>query len=66
MALLIQTEHSAAPLPRKCKLLPRVTIASRASVFFLVSLLLLVSTPDMAVSFTQGDLYRQAKAVDRV
>jgi Tfp pilus assembly protein PilF len=31
-------------------------------VFFLVSFLLLVSTPDMAFSFTQGDLYRQAKA----
>jgi Tfp pilus assembly protein PilF len=28
----------------------------------LVSLLLLVSTPDRAYSFTQGDLYRQAKA----
>ena len=28
----------------------------------LVSLLLLISTPDMALSFTQGDLYRQAKA----
>ena len=27
-----------------------------------MSLLLLVSTPDMAFSFTQGDLYRQAKA----
>ena len=62
MALLVQTAHTADALPRKCKLLPRVTIASRASVFFLVSLLLLVSTPDMAVSFTQGDLYRQAKA----
>jgi cytochrome c-type biogenesis protein CcmH/NrfG len=31
-------------------------------VFFLVSLLLQVSTPDMALSFTQGDLYREAKA----
>jgi S1-C subfamily serine protease/Flp pilus assembly protein TadD len=62
MALLVQTAHTADALPRKCKLLPRVTIASRASVFFLVSFLLLVSTPDMAVSFTQGDLYRQAKA----
>ena len=28
----------------------------------LVSLLLLISTPDMALSFTQGDLYPQAKA----
>jgi cytochrome c-type biogenesis protein CcmH/NrfG len=62
MALLIQTEHSADPLPLKCKLLPRVAMASRASVLFLISLLLLVSTPDMALSYTQGDLYRQAKA----
>jgi hypothetical protein len=31
-------------------------------VLFLTSLLLLVSTPDMALSYTQGDLYRQAKA----
>jgi len=29
---------------------------------FFMSLLLLVSTPDMALSYTQGDLYRQAKA----
>ena len=62
MALLIQTEHSADPLPLKCKLLPRVAMASRASVLFFMSLLLLVSTPDMALSYTQGDLYRQAKA----
>ena len=62
MALLIQTTHTADPLPLKCKSLPRVAIASRAPVFFLVSFLLLVSTPDMAFSFTQGDLYRQAKA----
>ena len=62
MALLIQTEHSADPLPLKCKLLPRVAMASRASVLFFMSLLLLVSTPVMALSYTQGDLYRQAKA----
>ena len=62
MALLIQTAHTADPLPLKCKALPRIAIASRAPVFFLVSLLLLVSTPDRAFSFTQGDLYRQAKA----
>jgi Flp pilus assembly protein TadD len=62
MALLIQTAHTADPLPLKCKALPRVAIASRAPVFFLGLLLLLVSTPDMAFSFTQGDLYRQAKA----
>ena len=62
MALLILTSHTADPLPRKSMSLPRVAIASQASVFFLVSLLLLVSIPDMALSFTQGDLYRQAKA----
>jgi S1-C subfamily serine protease/regulator of sirC expression with transglutaminase-like and TPR domain len=62
MALLIQTAHSADPLPRTCQSLSRVTIASRASVLFFISLLLLVSTPDMALSYTQGDLYRQAKA----
>ena len=62
MALFVQTARTADPLLRTGKSLPRVTIASRASVFFLVSFLLLVSTPDMAVSFTQGDLYRQAKA----
>ncbi|TKS64343.1 MAG: exported hypothetical protein [Nitrospira sp.] len=62
MPLLIKTAHDPDPLPLKCKALPRVAIASRASVFFLVSLLVLVSTPDMAFSFTQGDLYRQAKS----
>jgi len=62
MALLIQTEHSADLLPPTCKSLPRVAMASRVSVLFLISLLLLVSTPHMALSYTQGDLYRQAKA----
>lgn len=62
MALLILTAHTAGLLPRESKALPRVAIASQTSVFFLVSLLLLVSIPDMALSFTQGDLYRQAKA----
>src|SRR5512147_2920619 len=62
MALLIQTAHSADPFPRKCKSLSRVAMASRASLLFFMSLLLLVSTPDMALSTTQGDLYRQAKA----
>jgi S1-C subfamily serine protease/Tfp pilus assembly protein PilF len=62
MALLIQTTHTADPLPPKCKALPRIAVASRAPVFFLVSFLFLVSIPDMAFSFTQGDLYRQAKA----
>jgi S1-C subfamily serine protease len=62
MALLILTAHTADPLPRKSKSLLRVAIASQVSVFFSVSLLLLVSIPDRALSFTQGDLYRQAKA----
>ena len=62
MALLTPTAQTAAPLPLKCKAPPRVAIASRSPVFFLGLLLLLVSTPDMAFSFTQGDLYRQAKA----
>jgi Tfp pilus assembly protein PilF len=62
MALLLQTALTADPLPLKCKALPRIAFASRSPVFFFVSLLLLVSTPDMAFSFTQGDLYRQAKA----
>ena len=62
MALLLQTALTADPLPPKCKALPRIAFASRAPVFFLVSLLLLVSTPDRAFSLTQGDLYRQAKA----
>ena len=61
MALLIQTAHSADPLPLTCKSLPRVAMASRASVLFFIAILLLVSTPDMALSYTQGDLYRQAK-----
>ncbi|HSQ49631.1 MAG TPA: tetratricopeptide repeat-containing serine protease family protein [Nitrospiraceae bacterium] len=62
MALLIQIAHSADPLPLKRKSLSRVAIASRAAVLFFISLLLLVSTPDMALAYTQGDLYRQAKA----
>ncbi|HEV8619447.1 MAG TPA: tetratricopeptide repeat-containing serine protease family protein [Nitrospiraceae bacterium] len=62
MALLLQTALTADPLPLKCKALRRIAFASRSPVLFFVSLLLLVSTPDMAFSFTQGDLYRQAKA----
>jgi Tfp pilus assembly protein PilF len=62
MALLIQIAHSADARPRTCRSRPRVTMAFHASVFFLVSLLFLVSIPDMALAYTQGDLYRQAKA----
>jgi Tfp pilus assembly protein PilF len=62
MALLIQTAHTTDPLPLKRKRLPRVGIASRSSAFCVFALLFLVSFPDRALSFTQGDLYRQAKA----
>ena len=62
MALLIHTARTADPLLLKGKALRRVAIAHLAPVSLLVSLLLLVSTPDMAWSFTPGDLYRQAKA----
>jgi Tfp pilus assembly protein PilF len=62
MALVTQTTHTADPPPLQCKALLRVAIASRAPVFFLVSLLLLILTPGMAFSLTHGDLYRQAKA----
>lgn len=62
MARLIQTAHTADLLLLKCRALRRVAIALLAPVSLLVSLLLLVSTPDRAFSFTQGDLYRQAKA----
>lgn len=62
MALLLQTKHTSDSCLRACKSFPRLSIAFQASVFFLVSLLLLVSIPDMALSSPQGDLYRQAKA----
>ncbi|MEO6553302.1 MAG: tetratricopeptide repeat-containing serine protease family protein [Nitrospiraceae bacterium] len=62
MALLIQTAHSADPFHPAWKSLSRAAMASRASVLLFISLLLLVSTPDMALPYTQGDLYRQAKA----
>lgn len=54
MALLIQTAHTADSLPRKSKSLPRVATASQASVFFLVSLLFLVSIPDRGLSFPRA------------
>ena len=62
MRLLIQTARIADPLLPKHKAFRRGTIALLAPVSLLVSLLLLVSTPDRAFSFNQGDLYRQAKA----
>lgn len=62
MALLIQKTCTAKPLLLKCQALYRVANAFIAPVSLLVSLLLLISTPERALSFTQGDLYRQAKA----
>ncbi|MGH7182563.1 MAG: trypsin-like peptidase domain-containing protein [Nitrospiraceae bacterium] len=58
MALVIQTARTADPLLLKHSALRRGTAAFLA----LLSVLLLVSTPNRAFSFTQGDLYRQAKA----
>src|SRR5262245_704577 len=65
MAQMIQTAHTTDPLnplPLKRTTFSRATFISRASVFFVVSLALLVSIPDTVFSLPQGDLYRQAKA----
>ena len=62
MAQMIQTARTADSIPPKCKAPRRGPIALLFPLSLLVSLLFLVSTPDMALSFTQGDLYRQAKA----
>lgn len=62
MALLIPAANTADTFSLKCKALLRAAVAYRAPTLFLISLLLLVSTPDKAVSFTQSDLYHQAKA----
>ena len=63
MVLMIQTARTADPIPPKYKALRRRNIALLSPLSLLVSLLLLlISTPDIAFSFTQGDLYRQAKA----
>jgi cytochrome c-type biogenesis protein CcmH/NrfG len=62
MGLLIQTERAAGSLYLKHKALLRRTIALLAPVSLLVSLLLLVLTPEKSCAFTQGELYRQAKA----
>ena len=61
MAHWIQAACTTDSRLLKSKTPPR-GVVSRTLVFFLVALLLLVSTPDMARSFSQGDLYRQAKA----
>jgi len=52
------TARTADPLPPRRTVLRRLTIPLLAHVSFL----LLASTPDIARSSTQGDLYRQAKA----
>lgn len=62
MALLIQTGHNANPPPLGCRSLSRGTIASLVAVPLFTSFLLLASTSDMALAYSQGDLYRQAKA----
>jgi Tfp pilus assembly protein PilF len=62
MAQLIQKARTADPLILKSHPRRRVVIVLLGPVSFLLSLLLLVSTPDTAFSLTQGDLYRQAKA----
>src|SRR5437868_9394673 len=57
-----QTAHNADPLPPTRRTFSRIPFISQASMFFLVSLILLVSIPDSVFSSPQGDLYRQAKA----
>jgi S1-C subfamily serine protease len=61
MVRLIQTAYAAGPLFLKLRALHR-GITALLSVALLVSLLLLISTPDKALASTQGDLYRLAKA----
>ncbi len=58
MALMSRTAHIADSLPLRSTVLRRVTVPLLAHMSFL----LLISTPDIAWSSTQGDLYRQAKA----
>ena len=62
MALGIQKAHTADPLFVKGTAPSWGGTASRLPVSFVVFLLLLFISPGMAFSFTQGDLYRQAKA----
>jgi len=61
MALLFLKARSAGSLHEGRPFRHRA-FALLAPVAFLVSLLILASSPDMAFPFTQGDLYRQAKA----
>ena len=62
MALVIQKARTADPLLLKNTARRRVITILLAPASLLASLLLLLSTPDRALSMTPGDLYRQAKA----
>jgi hypothetical protein len=62
MARWAQIGRTADTPPLRRRTFFRRTFLSRASVFFLLSLPLLVSIPDSVFPFAQGDLYRQAKA----
>ena len=62
MPLLIQTAHNPNPFPLQCKRFSRSAIAFPAAILCFILLLPLLSTFDVALAHTQGDLYRQAKA----
>src|SRR5687767_4023988 len=62
MALMNQTAHSADPFSSSRKEVSRGVFLSCVSVSLLFSLLFLVSIPVTVCAFTQGDLYRHAKA----
>ena len=62
MALVIQTARAAASLLLRPRTFSFGTSALLSPLALLVSLLLLVSSPDITLALTQGDLYRQAKA----
>src|SRR5256885_4697479 len=62
MARRNQTAHTADSFPLNRRAFSRILFIARASLLFLVSFLLLASMPDNVFCFSQGDLYRQAKA----
>ena len=62
MALMSQTAHSADPCSSSRKGVSHGVFLCWVSVSLLFSLLFLVSIPAKVRAFTQGDLYRQAKA----
>lgn len=62
MGSLIQTGYAGDSLHLNRKAFRRGASAFLATVSLLVALLFLVSTPNRALSFTQGEIYRQAKA----